>query len=988
MNRIYKTIWNAATQSWTVAGELASAKGKSASKTVSTLAALSVVSVLGVSSAMAADNELPKLTAVPETPATNFVTKAGKTVIIINNDNKNAVMTETNSKDGTPKHIIVVGSQNKQVYDGQILIGYEINSPAQVYSENGKSAGKAGDVAIGHHITLGGSDGTTAGDSAKNVQDSFSTAVGYGAQAVGPVVAMGVGARSDMRAYKGWDSVKEGIVAVGPFALAADNKNGTTAIGAISAANYDNSVAIGALSGAAADWEDRGIGEQFNPGIDQAGKEKAKYQILESYGPSNVRQGLTSVGYKAGARGGASTALGFEAVTGAANMTVGENSTAVGVRAHAVKDNSLAIGDNALAGGLTKVQSEEMKAEVTRLEGLQTRAKKVLDDAQKNLKDDGSAENKFKVASATATLERINLAIERAKKDATRLSNKDSNTQFSIAIGSSAHANNYQTTAIGRFAKAYGAGSNAVGYEARAEGDYSNAMGYEAKAYGDRSNAIGYKTIVGKTYGKTRTDSTAIGSNNTVDTKEVMVLGNNVEIDNNGKTRNGAVVLGHNSTGKEHTVKAVNSATVGNTTYSGFAGNLGGKDTDGVPADAAGDKQGRFVSIGKKGEERQIKHVAAGEISKDSTDAINGSQLYGMTSALDTRVTKNEGDIKKLDGRVTKNEGDIAAINTKLGDINKNVTNLDNRAWTISDGTNENPIKDEKVTFKGENGVTVNLDKDSNTVTIKGGLTDADKQNIANDISNNIENVLNNNDVGFAIKQNGKNTLDANGNPLTKTEKVTPKDTVNFKNGNGTTVKAVTKKGATPTASDETSISVDVDGIKFTDKNGNNVVRDDNGDYVKVDANGNPTGEKVDNKDVIMNINNPAGGNTVINNLQVNGGKVEAGSKDAVNGDQLHKVAQQLNQNNHALNNKIDGVDKRASRGIATAGAMGMLPQPHISGRSMMAAATTSYRGQQSLAVGYSRLSDNGKHIIKFSGASNLAGKKDAMVGAAYGYQW
>ena len=992
MNRIYKTIWNAATQSWTVAGELASAKGKSASKTVSTLAALSMASVLGVSSAMAADNELPKLTSVEETPATNIVTKDGRTIIIINNDSKNSVTTETNREDGKPKHIIVVGSQNKQVYDGQILIGYEINSPAEVYGKNGKSAGKAGDVAIGHHITLGGSDGTTAGDTAKNVQDSFSTAVGYGSQAVGPVVAMGVGARSDMRAYQGWDSVKEGIVAVGPFALAADNKNGTTAIGALSAANYDNSVAIGALSGAAADWEDRGIGEQFNPGIDQAGKDKAKYQILESYGPSNVRQGLTSVGYKAGARGGASTALGFEAVTGAANMTVGQNSTAVGVRAHAVKDNSLAIGDNALAGGLTKAEADQLQkkndGEIARLRALRDRAQGVLDEAQLRLKGDGSAENKFKVASATATLERIKLAIERAEKDATRLSNKDSNTQFSIAIGSSAHANNYQTTAIGRFAKAYGAGSNAVGYEARAEGDYSNAMGYEAKAYGDRSNAIGYKTIVGKTYGKTRTDSTAIGSNNTVDTKEVMVLGNNVEIDNNGKTRNGAVVLGHNSTGKEHTVKAVNSATVGNTTYSGFAGNLGGKDTDGVPADAAGDKQGRFVSIGKKGEERQIKHVAAGEISKDSTDAINGSQLYGMTSALDTRVTKNEGDIKKLDGRVTKNEGDIAAINTKLGDINTNVTNLDNRAWTISDGTNENPIKDEKVTFKGENGVTVNLDKDSNTVTIKGGLTDADKQNIANDISNNIENVLNNNDVGFAIKQNGKNTLDANGNPLTKTEKVTPKDTVNFKNGNGTTVKAVTKKGATPTASDETSISVDVDGIKFTDKNGNNVVRDDNGDYVKVDANGNPTGEKVDNKDVIMNINNPAGGNTVINNLQVNGGKVEAGSKDAVNGDQLHKVAQQLNQNNHALNNKIDGVDKRASRGIATAGAMGMLPQPHISGRSMMAAATTSYRGQQSLAVGYSRLSDNGKHIIKFSGASNLSGKKDAMVGAAYGYQW
>ena len=115
MNRIYKTIWNAATQSWTVAGELASAKGKSASKTVSTLAALSVASVLGVSSAMAADNAVPKLTSVEQTPATNIVTKDGKTIIIINNDSTNGVTTETNSKDGIPKHIIVVGSQNKQV---------------------------------------------------------------------------------------------------------------------------------------------------------------------------------------------------------------------------------------------------------------------------------------------------------------------------------------------------------------------------------------------------------------------------------------------------------------------------------------------------------------------------------------------------------------------------------------------------------------------------------------------------------------------------------------------------------------------------------------------------------------------------------------------------------------------------------------------------------------------------------------------------------
>ena len=996
MNRIYKTIWNTATQSWTVAGELVSAKGKSASKTVSTLAALSVVSVLGVSSAMA---ETKATEAAGANNDNNIVTKQDRTVIIINNGGDVKTESDTTEK---AKNIIVIGSQNRQVYDDQILIGYGFNSPGKDYSQNGKSAGKAGDVAIGNRITLGGSD-----SSGPKAQDSFSTAVGYASQAVGPVVAMGVGARSDMAAFAGWKSVKDGVVAVGPFALGANNQNSSTAVGALSAANHNYAVSLGALSGAANDWEDRGLGEQFDPsqsGKTQEQREAASmYKIREGAYTTNLEVAPTSVGYKAAARGYSSTAIGQQALTGSAHTKNGWNSTAVGVGAHAVKDNSLALGDQAIAGGLTADEIAKLGDEIKRLEGLEKIATTRLADAEDRLKTEKtdtnpnagpSAENKFKVASATAALERIKLAIERAKHDQKLASENNSNTQFSIAVGSHAQATNYRATAIGRMSRAKGYSSNAIGNQAVATGKNSNAIGSTTTEDGKDNvikatqatgeNSIAFGTGVGSNANNTigigslsdvnGANSIAVGNSNKVNAENVTVVGNNIAVNNeNGKTRNGAVVLGDSSDGSV-TVKAVNSATLGKTTYAGFKGNLGGEDTDGKPADAAGDKQGRFVSIGKKGEERQIKHVAAGEISKDSTDAINGSQLYGMTSALDTRVTKNEDD--------------IADINTKLGDINKNVTNLDNRAWTISDGTNNSPIKDEKVTFKGENGVTVNLDKDSNTVTIRGGLTDADKQNIANDISNNIENVLNNNDVGFAIKQNGKNTLDANGNPLTKTEKVTPKDTVNFKNGNGTTVKAVTKKGATPTASDETSISVDVDGIKFTDKNGNNVVRDDNGDYVKVDANGNPTGEKVDNKDVIMNINNPAGGNTVINNLQVNGGKVEAGSKDAVNGDQLHKVAQQLNQNNHALNNKIDGVDKRASRGIATAGAMGMLPQPHISGRSMMAAATTSYRGQQSLAVGYSRLSDNGKHIIKFSGASNLAGKKDAMVGAAYGYQW
>ena len=60
----------------------------------------------------------------------------------------------------------------------------------------------------------------------------------------------------------------------------------------------------------------------------------------------------------------------------------------------------------------------------------------------------------------------------------------------------------------------------------------------------------------------------------------------------------------------------------------------------------------------------------------------------------------------------------------------------------------------------------------------------------------------------------------------------------------------------------------------------------------------------------------------------------------------------------------------------------------HSTGDKRECTATTYYRGEQALAVGYSRLADNGKHIVKFSGASNMSGKKDVMVGAAYGYEW
>lgn len=130
------------------------------------------------------------------------------------------------------------------------------------------------------------------------------------------------------------------------------------------------------------------------------------------------------------------------------------------------------------------------------------------------------------------------------------------------------------------------------------------------------------------------------------------------------------------------------------------------------------------------------------------------------------------------------------------------------------------------------------------------------------------------------------------------------------------------------------------------------------------------------------------GENKVVN---VAAGEISAISKEAVNGQQLYETNQSVAQNTRSisqLNNKVDEIDRRGRRGAAIAGAMGLLPQPHTNGKSSIGTAATHYRGEQALAVGYSHVTDNGKHIIKLSGASNMSGKKDVMLGAAYGYEW
>ena len=322
--------------------------------------------------------------------------------------------------------------------------------------------------------------------------------------------------------------------------------------------------------------------------------------------------------------------------------------------------------------------------------------------------------------------------------------------QGSTALGAHAVANELDSTAVGKVAQAKGQSSTAVGQQAqaiqratatgaqsKALGTYSTAMGQSATAnswdsitVGSASTVSGANSInVGSNSVLSGTNIATVGANSKISSNNVSALGSNITV---AAGRDGAVVLGHGSDAGADTTKviAVNSTTAEGSplVYSGFAGNLGGKDETGTNNKAAS-KQGNFVSVGSaNGGERQIKHIAAGEITADSTDAINGSQLYRVAETLGKAanqtanalgVTLNkDGTLSGFSQPLTTAEGSNYTAPPAAGDVKTALTNLNNyvnAGWNITASGNnyeKNVSVGHTVNFVG----TGNVDVDGSTI--------------------------------------------------------------------------------------------------------------------------------------------------------------------------------------------------------------------------------------------------------------------------------
>ncbi len=283
-----------------------------------------------------------------------------------------------------------------------------------------------------------------------------------------------------------------------------------------------------------------------------------------------------------GNKPGKSVAIGLSA------KTAGESTVAVGDTAQASKLYAIAIGNKAEASGEKSV---------------------VI----------GSNETATNIAKATG---RQSVAIGWTAQA----------TGFTqaVAIGPDAQALGGQSTSIGNNTRAKGNSSIAIGSDdwdlakAQVDADYQRLTGTAMSTGYQSTEAVEAAIAVGVKAQATGALSTAFGPGARATEVGASAFGVGAEAD-----KRKAVAIGAGSRTSTNAA-AVTSATVNGVTYSGFAGAT--KITDGSQ-----------VSIGTAGYERQIKHVAPGEISATSTDAINGSQLYHV-AAQAANPLKFDGD--------------------------------------------------------------------------------------------------------------------------------------------------------------------------------------------------------------------------------------------------------------------------------------------------------------------------------------------------------
>ena len=710
--------------------------------------------------------------------------------VLVGRDNDQAFGSNARAWGGSS---MAFGNNAKAANGGAIAMGNGSQSRGDwgVAIGNGAKALAAGARALGANSTAKGVNSTAIGWDSKSEADR-GIAIGETASVEDGTehgIAIGTGAKASGKGSTGTPSLPASTVAIGQGAQALENGD----------------IVIGRQAKSIASTE------HGNPGSGAvvAGAEAAAYGargdvVIGASAETNVK--IKQSGGTVDPKYAQGVAIGSTA------KTYGTQSLALGSDTRAIGNSSIAIGGDDIDMARTELETAvpQLKAgngiKKSFNKEIETKFPGGLGSASINVK--GKYANTAAIGDATTAIGTLSEAFGTGS---TAIGiNSLTKGVASTGIGIMARSWGDNSLALGTQVGAYGTRSSSIGdtnqvgldmKDGNKSGKESAAVGSQNTIYGNQAYAVGAGNTIGSATVVTTTEANgsatgadqdkittvtagtvkgnmagafgykntinadnayAVGSSSTVSADGAMVLGNNASV-----TAKNGMALGSNTK-----VANENAVAIGAGSETAAAVATQSATINGTAHNFAGVNPASTVSVGKAGSERTITNVAAGRISKTSTDAINGSQLYAVTTEMDKGVAY-AGDVKAAAAAANKFTRKLGEQTNIVGGVADASKLTDGNIGVISNGTDTLNIKLAK-NVKVDSVTTGNTVINNNGLTV-GGKTyvtnngiNANNQTITNVASggNTTTNAANIGDVQTAVNNavtNVTNTLTAKG---------------------------------------------------------------------------------------------------------------------------------------------------------------------------------------------------------------------------------
>ncbi|EDQ2834476.1 hypothetical protein JQ91_003185 [Salmonella enterica subsp. enterica] len=513
-----------------------------------------------------------------------------------------------------------------------------------------------------------------------------------------------------------------------------------------------------------------------------------------------------------------------------------------------------------------------------------------------------------------------------------------------IAMGASSSAGGSYSMAMGVYADSSGANSVALGYKSVASGSTAVALGYQTTASGDDSaafgngaQAIGTNSVALGT-GSTALEDNSVAVGNSTTQRQITYVAKGDINANSTDAVTGAQIYslsqsvadrlgGGASVNSDGTVNAP-LYKVGTGIYNNVGSALSALNTSitNTEASVAGlaedallwDGNTSAFSANHSGSDSKITNLAAGTLAADSTDAVNGSQLFDTNEKVD----QNTADITTNTDSINQNTTDIAAntasINQNTTDIATNTTNINSLSNSVTTLTDDALLWDGSASAFSAN----HSGSDSKITNLAAGTLAADSTNAVNgsQLFATNENVSQNTtDIAANTDSINQNTTDITANTDSINQNTTDIAT------NTTSINNLSNSVTTLT--DDALLWDAASGAFNANRNGNaskiiNVAAGDLSEDSTDAVNGSQlyeTNQKVDqNTSAIADINtsitnlssdnlswnettssfSASHGSSTTNKItNVAAGELSEGSTDAVNGSQLFETNEKVDQN-------------------------------------------------------------------------------------------